>query len=115
MILKDGVVMQGLHPVMRAVLRETEILWKRMHHPEGVTITEVCGGVHSAVSWHYYGFALDLRLNYIDKGLVGPDLDGLYLQTVLMELLPDFDIVVHSTHMHIEIGNALAKQLGVYY
>ncbi len=101
--------MAGLQPVMRPVLREAERIWQSHGESAGVTITEGTGGVHSAGSWHYYGYALDLRTRYFSddqKAVVYVD---------LKQSLPGYYVVEHSTHIHVEIGDALAKQLGVYY
>lgn len=115
MIVKNDVSLANMKPVMRQVLREAERIWKALGHVDGVTITEYMGGFHSAASWHYSGYALDLRTNYTNKDLPGPDLNRENTAKRLRMTLPGFDVVVHSTHIHVEIGNTLAKQLGVYY
>lgn len=109
MLVKDGVVLAGLHPIMRKVLKVAEDVYKKQGRAEGVTITSTTDGVHSAGSWHPYGFAVDLRTRYFseaEKNQVGKK---------LKLLLSDYDVIVESTHIHIEIGNALAARLGVLY
>ena len=117
MDIKSGAILAGLNPVMRAVLREADRIWQ--DHGKELMVTEGLGGTHSAPSWHYYGLALDLRTKYFSLEVS---------KTVHRELkaaLPEYDIVHHikkdnngveySSHIHAEIGNTLAKQIGVYY
>lgn len=118
MILKEGVSLAGLHPVMRAVLRAAEGLWKAHGRREGVTVTEALGGVHSAESWHYYGLALDFRTRYFDFQ------EAEQITRELRDALPQYDVVHHTkqagpktvtSHIHIEVGNLLAAKIGVLY
>jgi hypothetical protein len=119
MKLKDGVTLAGLHPVMRPVLREAEAIWKAHGRSEGVTVTEARGGEHSAVSWHYYGFALDLRTRYFDFD------EAVQVYETLKGALSGYDVVHHtyqndddewaSSHIHVEIGNGIAADLKVLY
>ena len=109
MKIKEGASITGLHPVMRPVLKASESIWVTHGRDEGVTITGGLDGTHSAGSWHYYGLAVDLRTHYFDdfvKKEVAAD---------LIDALPEYDVVVHSTHIHVEVGNNLAKQIGVYF
>ncbi len=61
MKIKEGVIISGLHILMRPVLRQAEVVWKEFGQSDGVTVTGGLDGVHSAASWHYYGLALDFR------------------------------------------------------
>ena len=114
MLIKDGAVLTGLQPVMRLPMRVSEQIWIDLGREEGVTVTEGTGGTHSAGSWHYYGFAIDLRTKYKRHGL-GGDLNDKKAYQLLKKALPQFDIVLHSTHIHVEIGNELAGDLGVLW
>ncbi len=107
MKLKEGVTLAGLNILMRPVLRHAERLWVAHGQEDGVTITEALGGTHSATSWHYYGLALDLRTRYFTTEVY----NGITLE--MRKALPEFDVVAHSTHMHVEIGNVLAKRHGL--
>ena len=119
MLLKEGVSLVGLQPIMRPVLREAERIWKQMGKDDGVTVTEGPGGLHSADSWHYYGYALDLRTRYFTLS------EAIEVYEELKEALPDYDIIHHTktgvdetvvtSHIHAEIGNALAARLGVLF
>lgn len=109
MKVKEGVKLEGLQPVMRPVLRSAESIWKDMGRSEGVTVTSTTDGVHSAGSWHYYGYAVDFRTRYFSEE------EAKAVAVTLEYDLPDYDIVLHSTHIHVEIGNQLAMKLGVYF
>ena len=109
MILKDGATIAGLHPVMRKALREAEAIWRDLGHDEGVTVTSGLDGVHSAGSWHYYGLAVDFRTRYFD------DSGAEAAARLRAEIGDDFDIVHHSSHIHVEVNNRLAKRLGVFF
>lgn len=114
MLIKEGAILYGLQPVMRQVLRESELIWKELGRPEGITVTEGTGGVHSAASFHYYGLAVDLRTNYSSHNL-GQDINKDEAESLLRLKLPEFDIIVHSSHIHIEVSDRLAERLGVMY
>ena len=95
---------QGLHPIMRRPLKAAEKIWKAHGRPEGVTITAGLNGVHSAGSWHYCGCAVDLRNNYfnaVEKRQVFEELKA---------ALPEYDVIGHSTHIHIEPSDSLAEK-----
>lgn len=115
MKIKSGAILSGLQPVMRPVLREAEAIWKAHGHPkDGVTVTEGLGGLHSAASWHYYGYALDLRTRYFEFDT------AVLVYQALKKALPGYDVIHHETdgessHIHVEIGNGLAKELGVLF
>ena len=109
MILKKGVTIIGLHPVMRRVLRMAERVWRENGREEGVTITAGLDGIHSAGSWHYYGLAVDFRTRYFTEEVEQKVYDALRAS------LPGYDVVKHESHIHVEVGNELAKEIGAYY
>jgi hypothetical protein len=94
---------------MRPVLRAAESIWKNHGRPEGVTVTAGTDGTHGATSWHYIGAALDLRTHYFSEPVKASVFEA------LVSALPDYDIILHSTHIHAEVGNALAKRVGIYF
>ena len=106
---KEGVNLYGLQPVMRQVLREADKIWLNFGIKEGVTVTSTVDGVHSPGSWHPYGYAVDLRTRYFD------DEDKREVFALLKIALPRFDIILHSSHIHVEINNELADELGVLF
>lgn len=107
MKLKDGVDIRGLHLLMRPVLRAAELIWKNNGQQEGVTVTSAVDGVHSADSWHYYGLALDFRTRYFSE--IRKDV----VIKQLRSALPDYDVVAHNTHIHVEPSNDLADRHGL--
>ena len=115
MRIKPGASLNGLHPVMRQALREMDRVWKEMGRKEGVTITSGTDGQHGPTSWHYFGFALDGRTNY-ERHNEGKNIDENIATIKLKQALPNYDVVMHKgSHIHVEIGNALANKLGVLY
>ena len=107
MIIKEGASIAGLHLLMRPVLKVAEAIWEKAGRSEGVTITTGLNGVHSAGSWHYYGLALDFRTRYFDE----PTKKQVY--ATLKKHLPAYDVILHSTHIHVEPGNPLADKHGL--
>lgn len=115
MEIKSTATLIGVKPVMRPVLREAERIWIDLGRPEGVTVTSGTDSLHSAESWHYYGYAVDFRIDYKNKGL-GQDIPGMEAATRLREALGSrYDVVLKHSHIHVEISNMTAKLLGVYF
>lgn len=95
MQIKDGVIMTGIQLEMRKVLITANKLWKEFG--EELVITAALDGTHSAGSLHYYGYAVDLRSRYFsedDKQAIAARLQS--------ELGSDYDVIVHSSHIHVE-------------
>lgn len=87
--------LQGIKYAMRMVLKEADKIWAR--HGQPLVVTSAANGAHSAGSYHYYGLALDLRTNFFGKG------QAEVIAKELREALPAYyDVVLHSTHMHVE-------------
>ena len=95
MKIKDGVILAGLDIKMRPVLIAADSIWDE--YGQELVVTAGLDGAHSAGSLHYYGLALDLRTRYFDDAMrevIGQDLE---------DRLPiDYDVVVHSSHVHVE-------------
>lgn len=84
-----GVCLDKLHPAMRLVLREVDLIWK-----EDPVITSTWDGVHSSGSFHYFCMALDFRL---------PKEKPLQKVEELKEKLgSDYDVVLENDHVHVE-------------
>ena len=62
MIIKDGVILQGLDIKMRPALIAADKIWR--DYGQELVVTGGLDGTHSAGSLHYYGLALDLRTRY---------------------------------------------------
>jgi len=95
MKIKLGVILAGLAIDMRPALMEADKLWAA----EGQELVVTCGldGTHSAGSLHYYGLALDFRTWYFPKAQhrrIAAELQA--------KLGGDFDVVLHSSHLHCE-------------
>ena len=66
-------------------------------------ITSVCDGRHRQGSKHYTGDAFDLRTWSDNKGTQMTDHFKEYLaKNLRAELGTDYDVVVESTHIHVE-------------
>ena len=98
---------RGLNPVMRKAMKVAERLWIANGREEGITITAGLNGVHSAGSWHYSGCAVDIRNRFWNED------KRIAVHAELKRLLPRYDIVLHSTHVHMEPGDNLARELGL--
>ncbi len=107
MELKNDQVIQPDHPVTRKALKVCERLWKKYGRPKGVMLTHGKDGIHSAGSWHPIGAAFDCRNNYFSDTIKKQIYDE------LKAALLDYDVVEHSTHIHVEPGDALAKKWGL--
>ena len=62
-----------------------------------LVITSGTDGKHSRTSLHYRGDAIDLRTREFDESVVQDVAD-----TIAERLGPDFDVVVETTHIHLE-------------
>lgn len=105
MLVRMGVNMD-LHPIMRMVLREAERIYIEMANREAI-VTSARDREHSAGSWHYYGLAVDFRI----MDLEAEDVQKIFVK--LKDSLPGFDVILESTHIHVEIGNSRAASLSL--
>ena len=97
MQIKDSSVnIHGLEVCMQPVLKAADIIWKQQGHE--LVVTSARDSMHSAGSLHYYGRAVDLRTNYFK--------DDSSIRSVAQRLRdtlgPNYDVIVHTTHMHVE-------------
>lgn len=92
MLLKAGVDISRLRPEIRKRLSSLDRLW-RVEGNE-LVITATYEGTHSPGSLHYANLAIDLRWPAIT--LTG------FLDNLRGVLGPDYDIIPHKTHIHIE-------------
>ena len=91
----DSVNIWGLQKEMQPVLKWADVLWKE--YDEELVITSARDGIHSAGSLHYYGLAVDMRTRYFEPYEIEE------IATELRNTLgPDYDIIVHKTHLHAE-------------
>ena len=94
--IKKGVILSGLDIRMRPALIAADIIWKQ--HKKKLCITCGLDGAHSAGSMHYYALAIDCRSRYFKKKGEAQ----LVARELREELGSSFDVVVHSSHIHIE-------------
>lgn len=87
----------GLEPQMQPVLKEAGALWAELG--QTCVVTSARDGRHSWGSLHYYGYAVDLRTHYFADG--GAEA-AKRLRTRLGRVSPYYDVVLHSTHIHVE-------------
>ena len=91
----DSVNIWGLDVKMQPVLKHCDRIWK--HYGQELVITSARDGLHSAGSLHYYGLAVDCRTRYFD------DITKKAVAAEVKEALgSDYDVILHSTHLHVE-------------
>jgi len=98
MKIKKGVIMQGLQIEMQPALIEAERIWKSLG--EELVITSALDGEHSAGSLHYYGYALDFRTRYFSTSQRRSAFEQ--LTHALAKESVFFDVIEHSSHIHVE-------------
>lgn len=94
--MKDGVDWSDMHSSMWHARSVAEDVCQAVFGRECI-ITSARDGQHSANSLHYVGKAMDIRTR--DQ----PDAEIQVCASKLRDKLgPDYDVVVESTHIHIE-------------
>lgn len=101
MKLKAGVKVLGTKPEILFAILAADQIWREMGQ-QGVTVTSLVDGHHSAHSDHYKGEAVDLRIWDIDaRDAVGR------LEDALGE---DYFILLEKDHIHISYRPTRTKQ-----
>lgn len=95
MKIKEKASIAGLKPEMRIALREADSIYKS--HDKELVITCGLNGEHSAGSLHYSGYAIDIRTHYFTT----EELENVY-ESLVRRLGLFYDVVLESTHIHIE-------------
>ena len=95
MIIKDGVIMHPLKIEMQPVLKSAEQVWRLL----GQELVVTCGlnGLHSAGSYHYYGYALDFRTNYFT-----PEEAQLAANNLQRKIGSAYTVVLEHNHSHVQ-------------
>lgn len=75
-------------PILETICKEFEV---------ELVVTSLCDGYHSRRSKHYKGNAMDIRT----RDLFELDKDK-FRQKIQNALSDDYDVVLESTHLHIE-------------
>ncbi len=87
-----------LQPQMLLALSRIEQIYNKYGY--SLTVTSTDDGHHSKNSLHYHGLACDIRsreLSDTDHANLNND-----IRTKLTELDPKYQVVVESTHIHVE-------------
>ncbi len=101
MIIKRNVIMPD-KLVMRVVLIRANAIWREFGRELAVTSGKE--GTHSAGSLHYYGYAVDLRTRFwLRKKKLA------VFETLRQRLGPDYKVVWHKTHIHVEYNKILKR------
>ena len=95
MKLKKGVKLNGVKSEILIAIMVVDSIY--MNSDSELILTSVCDGKHSIGSLHYPGLAFDCRTRHLSK--VEKDLIFKEIKDSLSE---EFDVVLHSTHIHIE-------------
>lgn len=102
--LKDkNVNIHGLQVEMQPVMKESHRIWTA--HGYDHLITSARDGLHGVASYHYFGYAIDLRTwDHNGKQWVPEVRKGIAkeLREALAKYSPYYDVIEHDTHMHIE-------------
>ena len=108
MLLKVGVSLNGLHPIMRVVLKYVERYFWQVAGTDSI-ITSTTDGEHGPGSWHYVGLAIDFRRRHVSA----EQFDAI-IRLIRAKLNHyGFEVIVKPTHIHIEPSDALAKRLNL--
>lgn len=95
MRFKKGVKLQGVRPELVLAMQVANDIFAGERCE--MTITSVLDGEHSRNSLHYAGCAFDVRT----RGIHGSTVNRIEA-TLRGALTVDFDVVLESTHLHIE-------------
>jgi len=93
--IKEGVGILGLRPEL--LLAGMVVHSVYLHYGYDCVITEITGGKHMAHSLHYKGLAIDIRTRNIKENHLGD-----IVQTLKAALGESYDVVLESTHLHVE-------------
>lgn len=101
----DNINIWALQLEMQPVLLYAELIWTEVLAIPELTVTSGRSGIHSAGSLHYYGYAVDLRTWTVTGQQASQAVKETLakkLREVLHRLSPYYDVIVHSTHIHVE-------------
>lgn len=93
--IKSGVELRGLRPEMSVAVPMVASCFHKLGRE--CVITSVCEGQHSRNSLHYKGMAVDFRTRHLSVQEKEQIVD-----LVRQALTVEFDVVLESTHLHVE-------------
>lgn len=100
MKIKKGAVLAGLDIRMRPVLLTLDKVYRK--YGQEVVITCGLDGEHGAGSYHYYGLAVDSRINYFTEEVLAS-----VVKDLKEALKSPYQVVLESNHIHIELDLSL--------
>ena len=102
--LKRGVSCVGVRTEMTIGLMIAESVWHDHSIPGGLVVTSLTDGrgIHQDGSLHFVGLGADLRTNPALQGGVPMSVLPDLVRRLRSELGDEWDVIQHSTHMHIE-------------
>lgn len=95
MIVLDNVNIWGLLPEMKPVLALQQKFFDRVG--KNFVVTSARDGIHSAGSYHYYGYAVDSRTRDLTEAQKQE-----LVQFLKDNLSSHYDVILHDTHLHVE-------------
>lgn len=95
MNIKPGVDLTNISPQMQMANAKAQLLW--LAFGQQLVITSGRDGTHMSRSKHYEGNACDYRTRYFDDTTKAE-----VARTLAYILGDDYDVVVESTHIHVE-------------
>ena len=113
MIKDKSVNIWGLKPEMQPVLKTAAEVWKNFIGVD-LVVTSANDGIHSPGSYHYFGYAVDLRTWDSESKQIDSDLRREIVKTlriVLAEYSAYYDVVSHETHIHVEYDYVKAGKI----
>lgn len=100
--LKSGVRLEGVKPETVLAIMVAQSVFVKAGHK--FTVTSISDGKHRKGSFHYSGFAFDIRTWADNHGTQLPDRIKEFLAQKLRDALgEEFDVVVEATHIHVEM------------
>jgi hypothetical protein len=107
--LKSGVRTVGIQVETAIALMQAQSIYEDFEIEGGLVVTSLTEGRHSRESFHYYGYAADLRTSpfFIGSGGVPDDVLPDLLHALREELEPSgWQVIYEATppHIHIELS-----------
>lgn len=103
---KEGVLVYGLKAEALLALIVTDQVMEK-HGIKRCVLTSAADGEHSENSYHYGGDAIDIRDWYFDSD----EQKEVVVAEIRARLTKEYDVVVESTHIHIEFDRRRAADL----
>ena len=101
MIQKSNVVMAGLKIEMRPVLRAAWGVW--WEHGQQLVVTSALDGEHASDTYHFYGYALDLRTRYFQSLQIVENVAEGLREAIIRNMGPfsGYTGIVKKDHIHV--------------